>query len=353
MLHDAAKEVIPKLSICITTFNRSALIGETLDSILIQTTDASEVVVLDGGSTDATEQVLSDYTSRFSRLRYIRQDMNNGFDHDCDLCVKAAKGDYCWMMTDDDLLKPGAVAAILDTLSHDVSLVVVNTEAWDFRMSRVLQSRWIDMESDRMYGPDEMDRLFTDVSVIIPYVGAVVVKRSLWLSRQREQYFGSWFGYLGVIFQSPLPGGAIVIATPWIRYRRGNDHTWSSRTFEMFMINLPSLVQSLPLSSLAKAKVGGAEPWRNTGELLLWRGMGTYSLLEYRQWIRPHLKTVQDKLAPAFIAILPGPLLNALLMLYFSLTRHRYRQAWPPELVLQLLRESRFYLPQWFALTRG
>ena len=52
-----------KLSICaiIPTYNRSDLIGETLDSVLGQTRRADEIIVVDDGSTDNTADVVGEY----------------------------------------------------------------------------------------------------------------------------------------------------------------------------------------------------------------------------------------------------------------------------------------------------
>jgi abequosyltransferase len=93
-----------KLSICITTFNRGPYIAATLDSIMPQIDDHCEVVILDGGSTDDTERVVTEYTHRYERLRYIRQATNNGFDRDLERAVELARGEYCWLTSDDDLL---------------------------------------------------------------------------------------------------------------------------------------------------------------------------------------------------------------------------------------------------------
>lgn len=349
MSSETHESAILLLSICITTFNRGAFIGATLDSILEQMTDQCEVVVLDGGSTDDTEQVISTYRSRHPRLRYIKQESNNGFDRDCDLTVQLAGGEYCWLMPDDDLLKPGAVETILTALRRDLSLVIVNAEAWDFKMTRILQRRWLDLATDREYEPQEVNCVFADASVVLPYVGSFIVKRSVWLSRDKERYYDTLFVYLGVIFQQPLPGKTLVIAEPLIRYRRGNAHTWSPKTFEAFMVVLPSLLPSFPLSDAAKSKVGGVEPWRSTKELLLWRGLGFYSLTEYRQLLNPRLRSVRERLAPILVALIPGTLLNALFLIFYTMTGHRYRGAWQPELVLQLLKESRFHIQNWGA----
>src|SRR5690349_17145524 len=69
-----------QLSICISTRNRASLIGATLGSIIEQLSEDCEIVVLDGASTDGTAGVVMDYQQRFSRLRYVRQETNNGLD---------------------------------------------------------------------------------------------------------------------------------------------------------------------------------------------------------------------------------------------------------------------------------
>lgn len=332
-----------KLSICIATYNRSAFIGATLDSILHQTQDACEVLILDGGSTDSTEQVVSAYLHRFNRLRYIRQDTNNGVDRDYDRAVELATGEYCWLMTDDDLLKPGSVATVLSALNDDPSLVLANLELMDMGMSMVLQERWLKHTSNCSYGPEEMDRLFEDVGAALKYIGCVIIKRSIWLTRERQLYYGSLFIHLGVIFQERLPGDTRVIADPLIRYRCYNTQTWSPKAFETFMFGWPSLVWSLAPSESAKQKVCNQEPWRDLQDLLRRRAMAQYSLAEYQQWIRSRLHTPLQALPYLLIAVFPGALVNAMLMIYLSMFRGRCPQGATRKLVLHGLRHSRFH----------
>jgi abequosyltransferase len=339
-----------KLSICISTFNRASFIGATLKSIIAQATSDCEIVVLDGGSTDDTQLVVSEHGCDL--LRYFRQDVNNGLDRDYDRAVELARGDYCWLMTDDDFLKPGAVAAVLEAIRRDVSLIVVNAESRDFSMSKVLQRRWLDFESDRVYGPEDMDRLFVELGDSLKYIGGMVVKRAIWLARERERYYGSLFIYLGVIFQERLPSGALVIAEPLITCRMGNSHAFSPKLFEALIVNFPSLVWSLAISESAKSKVCVAEPWRSLHELLLWRAWGFYSLLEYRRWIRPRVHSTREALAPTVVALLPGALVNALLIFYYSLTSRSYRGIWQPDVMVQFLRESRHYFRNWRVFRR-
>src|SRR5262249_57418214 len=53
------------------------------------------------------------------------------------------------------------------------------------------------------------------ISMIVPYVsfiGCVVIKRDLWLNREKDRHIGSEFIHVGVIFQAPLPRGPRVLA---------------------------------------------------------------------------------------------------------------------------------------------
>ena len=60
----------PLVSIIIPTYNRAHLIGETLGSVLAQTYQNWECIVVDDGSTDNTEAVLATFTAKDSRFQY-------------------------------------------------------------------------------------------------------------------------------------------------------------------------------------------------------------------------------------------------------------------------------------------
>ena len=102
-----------RLSICIATYNRSAYIGETIDSIIGQINHKLEIVIVDGASPDTTPEVVEKYTSIHPNVRYFREITNSGVDADYDKAVGYARGQYCWLMTDDDLMAPGAIRCVL------------------------------------------------------------------------------------------------------------------------------------------------------------------------------------------------------------------------------------------------
>ena len=61
----------PKVSVVIPTYNRAHLIGETLESVLVQTFGDYEIVVVDDGSTDDTRSVVVRVAPQ---ARYIYQE---------------------------------------------------------------------------------------------------------------------------------------------------------------------------------------------------------------------------------------------------------------------------------------
>lgn len=321
MLQNIAPQSLLKISICIPTYNRANLIGATLDSILTQITEECEVVISDNASSDSTAEVVSRYVSRSSRIRYIRNEINIGADRNYDRVVELSRGEYCWLMTDDDVMKPGAIEAVLNAISaYDYSLVAVNAEKRNFDLSRVLVPRIYDILEDRVYLPEDADRLAVDGYCLI-VVCCLVLKRTVWLSRTRDLYYGSMFLHVGVIFQQPLPSPALMIAAPLITHRDGHVRTFWSELFELSMIKWPSLVWSFPLGREAKKQICSREPWKNLSLLLLFRGAGWYSFSEYKKFVRPRLRVRRDGIVPALVSLLPGRILNTLLILYYSIAR--------------------------------
>ncbi|MGL5083222.1 MAG: glycosyltransferase family 2 protein [Microcoleaceae cyanobacterium] len=67
---------MPKVSICIPTFNRVQLLPLAIESVLQQTEPDWELLVCDDGSNDRTAALMSQYTD--PRIRYIRHPQNNG-----------------------------------------------------------------------------------------------------------------------------------------------------------------------------------------------------------------------------------------------------------------------------------
>ena len=232
-----------KLSICIATRNRGAFIGVTLESIIDQATEELEIVVLDGASTDNTEEVVRRYQDRSPCVRYFRQDTAMGMDRDFAKAVDLAHGDYCWLFCDDDIFKPGAIRVVLNAIKNDYALIVANSEVRNPDLSKLLEPKRALLKTNKTYKSGENHLLFADAGDYLRFIGGVIIKRQLWATREKESYFGTCFIHVGVIFQQPLPGNALVISEPLISARYGNA-SWLGKYFEIWMFKWPNLVWS-------------------------------------------------------------------------------------------------------------
>jgi abequosyltransferase len=308
-----------ELSICFATLNRAEFLGATLASLAAELRDGVEIVIVDGGSTDETPQIVAGWQRRCPSLRYERRETNGGVDRDYAAAVEPAHGRYCWLFTDDDLLIPGAVDRVLRAIETLPAMVVVNAEVWNSDFTRMADANRLRMDGDRRYEPGDDDALLASTGAYLTFIGGVVIRKDVWDAREKEPFFGSLFIHFGVIFQAPLPAHTVVVARPLIRIRYGNAG-WTARSFEIWMHKWPEMVWSMPRSESAKRTVTPRHPWLNPITLLIHRAKGSYSHAEYEKWIAGRAR-LHVRVIARVIAGLPFRLLNRLLRLALTMMR--------------------------------
>ncbi|MBU3547851.1 glycosyltransferase family 2 protein [Polynucleobacter sp. P1-05-14] len=321
------------LSICIATYNRSQYIGATLDSIISQIDNRVEVIVVDGASPDNTSEIMGHY-SRCPQIRYFRENKNHGVDRDYDKAVEYARGEYCWLFTDDDLLKPDAIQEVLLSLQTGCNLLVLNSEIRDAQLNKLLKNK--SLEADDSVVVQISDSTFQKLAFHLTFIGYVVIKRDFWLARDRESYFDTAFIHVGVIFQKPPINNILFKSKPLLTIRYGNA-MWTARGFQIWTFNWPSLIWSFnAFSDQAKAIVSPKKPYENIRMLMYQRALGAYKLKEYFRFLFCK-SSFTSNMTGLMIAITPGAVINLITYLYFK----KYK---PNEtLALYDLRRSTFH----------
>lgn len=105
---------MPTVSVVIPTYNNERYIVEALESVLSQTYDDYEVVVVDDGSTDATRRLLEPY---LDRIRYHHQE-NRGLAVARNVGLDLAEGKYVTYLDGDDVMLSGNLeikAAVMES----------------------------------------------------------------------------------------------------------------------------------------------------------------------------------------------------------------------------------------------
>lgn len=93
---------MPFFSIVIPTYNRADLLSRCIDSIIEQTFSDFEIIIIDNYSNDETKELVEQYKSRDTRIKFIQEHNNGIIAHSRNVGVKEAVGEYIAFLDSDD-----------------------------------------------------------------------------------------------------------------------------------------------------------------------------------------------------------------------------------------------------------
>lgn len=236
-----------RLSICIPTYNFGEFIGETLESMIGQVGDDVEIVVGDGGSTDNTAEVIGRYRDIFPRLIYQNFGKKGGIDQDLIKTVALAQGEYCWLMSADDVPKPGSVSRVVNELQNGHSIYLCNRIDCDRSLREIRKRSWLSKKvRDNLFdlsNNSELRRYLDSalgLGALFSYISSIIVRRSDWDSvKDNELFIGSNYAHVHRLFSIAQNGGRLkYIDDPLIWTRLYNDSFMANGITRRYFIDL-------------------------------------------------------------------------------------------------------------------
>jgi glycosyltransferase involved in cell wall biosynthesis len=109
------RSMSPKVTVVIAAYNAETFIRETIESVLAQSLQNIEVIVVDDGSTDGTQRILGSFSD--GRLTVLRQE-NRGVSSARNVGLAAARAPYIFFLDADDILLPDALYRMASTLDQ-------------------------------------------------------------------------------------------------------------------------------------------------------------------------------------------------------------------------------------------
>jgi abequosyltransferase len=221
----------PKLSFCIPTYNYGRYIRTALDSIRGQAPADVEVVVLDGGSTDDTRQVVEKIASAWPALRYVHQDSRGGIDADLARTVELARCEYCWLLSADDALQDGAVRRILAELEDGNDIVLCNRVWCDDELKPVHSRSWLnDGAGDRTVDLSRQADLLSylqaaqSLGALFSFMSCIGFRRAPWMQAAAATPRVECYSHAGRLFAMARGGARFkYVAAPLVLCRGGTD----------------------------------------------------------------------------------------------------------------------------------
>lgn len=116
------------MSIAIPAYNNGNYIGETIESILLQSYKNIELVIVDDNSSDDTYQVLQKYAEKDERVRIYKNETNLGMAGNWNRCLELCTGEYMKLVCADDLLAPNMIERELEIFKEHPEVVLVGSD---------------------------------------------------------------------------------------------------------------------------------------------------------------------------------------------------------------------------------
>jgi glycosyltransferase involved in cell wall biosynthesis len=242
----------PLVSVLTPTYNGSRFVAETIESVLAQTHENLEHVVVDDGSTDETRKILDRYAARDERVRVLRFDDRAGPTRRRNDAFEAARGDYIAWLDHDDLFVPRKLELQIAALETDpgTGLAYGQFERFDDATGDVLERSSITINGDLL------ERLYVEGCFIAS--STVLVRRPALERRKlrfRETHFS--FGddhFLWLALALDSRGVLVDEVLTRIRVHPGNESArlgqenttlWSVELLEEFVHTYPEAATKL------------------------------------------------------------------------------------------------------------
>lgn len=114
----------PKVSVIVPCYNQAQFLAETLDSVLAQTHENWECIIVNDGSTDDTEAVAKEYCNKDNRFVYYKKE-NGGLSSARNAGLDIVQGDYVQFLDSDDILLPNKLECQIRVIEIEKSDVCV------------------------------------------------------------------------------------------------------------------------------------------------------------------------------------------------------------------------------------
>jgi glycosyltransferase involved in cell wall biosynthesis len=267
----------PAVSVCVPAYRAERFIGATIESVLAQTFEDWELVIVDDASPDGTWDVIERYTAD-PRVRAERSTDNSGPVANWNHVVASARGRYVKVLCSDDLLYPTCLerqVAALDRAPR-AGLVAARRDLIDADGDVVIAGRGLAGLAGRVAGPDALRRM-VEVGTTPLGEPSVVLFRAEALA-SAGPFRGDYGTLIDVdMYARVLQRWECVALDETLAAFRVRDGSWSARSHREQGRNLRRLLDDLardPAVGLPRASVWRGWLWsfvRAPGRELVFR----------------------------------------------------------------------------------
>lgn len=173
------------LTIGLPFYNNQQTLANAIRSVLIQTYQDWELILLDDGSTDQSFDIANAFAKADNRIQLISDGVNRGLIYRLNQVIDLAKGDYIARMDSDDMMMPNKLEKQMAVLFADSNIDVIDTAAYTINEN----DEPTGMRGMADLGTWNRKKAFKNVLLFHP----TVVAKASWYRKNRydEEYYRS------------------------------------------------------------------------------------------------------------------------------------------------------------------
>lgn len=247
------------LGICIPTYRRPELLRRCVFSAVASAgARPIEISIADDSVSDVNSAVREELTRSFPCVHWHRNDRNLGIDANIQRVVDLCGCDYAWLIGEDDVFLPGAVARMHELVQTlDTPFVFANYRYSDEAPDRVLGTA-VDGIGSTVPKAD----FFVEHLWAIGFIGACVIRKLDWAATDAAPYLGTYYTHVGRIAEMLVGIEAVpVVSEPSVANRvEGHEtFTWKKDSYGVFLgfvemctrvgIRVPAMASVMELAS--------------------------------------------------------------------------------------------------------
>ncbi|MBU3847110.1 MAG: glycosyltransferase [Candidatus Acinetobacter avistercoris] len=112
------------VTVYIPTFNRLHLLKRAINSVLNQSYENIEIIIVDDYSSDGTQEFLKEISSIDQRIKIFLKEKNGGACESRNIAIQASQGEYITGLDDDDYFLPNRIENFIKNLNSDAKAVL-------------------------------------------------------------------------------------------------------------------------------------------------------------------------------------------------------------------------------------
>lgn len=327
------------LSIAIPSHNKSFLLDQAIKSILKEPGLGKliEIVISDNSLNNEVENLFLKNYKKYEFIKYFKSQEYECLDSNVNRCVELSTGEYVWIFGDDDLIVPGILADLISFLKDkNPNLLVLNSKS--FRNNQLIEDSRRPLSLKTVYNENENDQFLIDMAGYLTYVGAILVRKDLWISYYDKSKIGTFFSHIVCLSRIKSKRKVYYFRRPAIQMRLGNQ-TWTSQAFIIWYKFYPEIIWGLSnYSNHAKEKIISLNPINSIKVMLAARAYGRLDTENFFKYIINSKKVlIYKKYFIFLISIIPEKLIRIIYIIYILLSRKKHTINFSPKLALAQL----------------